>query len=168
MDEVEYETAKTSDIQKSIKFDFTHDLYLNDHPALIKFGVKASQREKKQNINEYVFEDLDDHGFSDAQLSLANFTKGQVDYGLGEFGPKISADKVNQLVDSLNRDDFVDEEKSRIADYTINEDIQAAYVMGRIDMDELRVLAGVRYESTEHHTLYFANIHLQLIQKKLI
>jgi|TARA_B110001454_G_scaffold74144_1_gene71713 TonB-dependent receptor len=150
LDEVEYETAKTSDIQKSIKFDFTHDLYLNDHPALIKFGVKASQREKKQNINEYVFEDLDDHGFSDAQLSLANFTKGQVDYGLGEFGPKISADKVNQLVDSLNRDDFVDEEKSRIADYTINEDIQAAYVMGRIDMDELRVLAGVRYESTEH------------------
>lgn len=150
LDDIEYETAKTSDIQKSIKFDFTHDLYLADNPALIKFGMKASQREKKQNINEYIFEDLDDHGFTDEQLSLANFTDGQVDYGLGSFGPKISADKVNQLVDSLNRDDFIDEEKSRIADYTINEDIQAAYVMGRIDMNELRVLAGVRYEGTEH------------------
>lgn len=150
LDEIEYETAKTSDIQKSIKFDFTHDLYLDDNPALVKFGVKASQREKKQNINEYVFEDLGDHGFTDDQLSLANFTDGQVDYGLGKFGPKISADKVNQLVDSLNRDDFIDDEKSRIADYTINEDIQAAYVMGRIDMDELRVLTGVRYEGTKH------------------
>lgn len=150
LDEIEYETAQTSDIQKSIKFDFTRDLYINDNPALVKFGIKASQREKKQNINEYVFEDLDDQGFTDAELSLANFTEGRVDYGLGAFGPKISADQVNQLVDSLNREDFIDEEKSRIADYTINEDIQAAYVMGRIDIDELRILAGIRYEGTEH------------------
>lgn len=150
LDEIEYETAQTSDIQKSIKFDFTRDLYINDNPALVKFGIKASQREKKQNINEYVFEDLDDQGFTDAQLSLANFTEGRVDYGLGVFGPKISAGQVNQLVDGLNRDDFIDEEKSRIADYTINEDIQAAYIMGRIDIDQLRVLAGVRYEGTEH------------------
>ncbi|MFT4766520.1 MAG: outer membrane receptor for Fe3+-dicitrate, partial [Oleispira sp.] len=88
--------------------------------------------------------------FTDQQLSLTNFTDGQVDYDLGAFGPQISDDKVNELVNSLNRDDFIDEEKSRIADYTINEDIQAAYVMGRIDMDELRILAGVRYEGTEH------------------
>lgn len=150
LDDIEYETAEAHDIQNSIKFDFTHDLYIDDNPALVKFGVKASQREKKQDINEYVFEDLDEHGFTDEQLSMANFSDGQVDYGLGDFGTKISADKVNQLVDSLNRDDFIDTEKSRIADYTINENIQAAYAMGRIDLDELRLLAGVRYEGTEH------------------
>lgn len=150
LDDIEYETADTHDIQKSIKFDFTHDIYINDNPALLKFGIKASEREKKQDVNEYIFEDLGDHGFSDDQLSMNNFADGEVDYGLGTFGPKISASKVNQLVDSLNRDDFIDKEKSRIADYTINEDIQAGYMMGRIDLDELRILAGVRYEGTEH------------------
>lgn len=150
LDEIEYEVANSYDIQNSLKFDFTHDLYLADNPALIKFGVKASQREKKQDVDEYAFEDFTDHGYSEDDLSLSNFTDGQVDYSLGTFGPSISAAAVNDVVDSLNRDDFIDEEKSRIADYTIDEDIQAAYMMGRIDLDELRLLAGVRYEGTEH------------------
>jgi TonB-dependent receptor len=150
LDEIEYEVANSSDIQNSLKFDFTRDLYLADNPALIKFGIKASQREKKQDVDEYVFEDFTDYGYSEADLSLSNFTDGQVDYGLGTFGPSISASAVNDVVNSLNHDDFIDEEKSRIGDYTINEDIQATYMMGRIDLDELRLLAGVRYEGTEH------------------
>ena len=148
--EVEYTDAYTEDEQLSYKFDITRDLYINDYPALIKFGAKASQREKSLDENEYVYEDFTDAGVAEADLAMTAFAQSAPDYGLDKFGPGISADKVNDLLSTLNKQDYLDTEKSSIADYTVNEDINAAYVMGRIDIDDWRVLTGVRYEHTKH------------------
>ncbi len=41
-----------------------------------------------------------------------------------------------------------DTELGSALDYTINEDIDAAYVMSRVDIDDLRIVYGVRYEHT--------------------
>jgi TonB-dependent receptor len=55
---------------------------------------------------------------------------------------------VNGLIAQLDSADAFDEEASRINDFEMNEDINAAYVMNTIDIDKLRLIAGVRYEAT--------------------
>ncbi|MDZ4260866.1 MAG: TonB-dependent receptor, partial [Pseudomonadota bacterium] len=42
-----------------------------------------------------------------------------------------------------------DEVESSIGDYDITEDTSAAYVMGRVDINDWRFLTGVRYENTD-------------------
>lgn len=146
--EVEYTTAFTEDEQINVKFDITRDLYIDDNPALIKFGMKSSQREKSQDENEYLYEDFDDAGFTDAQLSMDQFV-GSSDYHIDELGPAPSPSAVNAFLDSASDLRVLQEDKSNISDHTINEDVNAAYVMGRIDLEDWRVLAGVRYEATK-------------------
>lgn len=146
--EIEFTEAYTEDEQVSFKFDITRDFYFNDSPALVKFGAKSSQREKTQDENEYIYEDLDEAGIAEDALAMTAFSTSSPDYQLDEFGPGISTSAVNGLMDQLDRAQFKDDEKSQIADHTINEDINAAYVMGRIDLDDWRFLAGVRYEDT--------------------
>lgn len=150
LDSIEYNESDTEDEQTSARFDLTRDIFIADNPTQIKFGAKLSQREKTQDEDEYEFEDFEDNGFSEEQLTLNNFSSGETDYGLGRFGPEISEGRVNALIDQLNKDDFRDDEKSRIADYTIEENINAAYVMANMDLEDLFILAGVRYEATEH------------------
>lgn len=147
--EVEYTKAFTEDEQVSFKFDISRDLYVDDNPVLVKFGAKSSQREKTQDEDEYVFEDFEDAGIAESALPLTNFEASSPDYDLDQFGPGISPSAVHDLLGQLDREQYKDEEKSQIADHTINEDINAAYVMGRMDIEDWRVLAGVRYEHTQ-------------------
>ena len=43
-------------------------------------------------------------------MNLSQFSRGSTDYGLGRFGPRISDSAVKNLVSSLDRADFYDEE----------------------------------------------------------
>ena len=144
LDEIEYTQANTKDTQTSVKFDITRDLYLNDYPALIKFGAKSLTRKKEQEENIYIFED-----FGSAADTLADYQGGKANYDINEFGPTVDSTQINTLLNSLDKADAFDEEESKLATYDIKENINAAYLMTRIDIDALRVLTGVRYEATE-------------------
>ncbi|MCO5786815.1 TonB-dependent receptor [Pseudomonas sp. G11-1] len=146
--EVEWEKQKTTDTEKNIKLDLTRDFSLSGMPSQLAFGGKLSRREKDNDLDIWVFEDFDELGFSDAQLNLSQFSRGTTDYGLGRFGPRISDRAVKDLISGLNRADFYDEEESRINDFTIEEDINAVYIMNTLDIDDLRIIAGLRYEDT--------------------
>lgn len=146
--EVEWEKQKTTDTEKNIKLDLTRDFSLRGMPSQLAFGGKLSRREKDNDLDIWVFEDFDELGFSDAQLNLSQFSRGTTDYGLGRFGPRISDRAVKDLISGLNRADFYDEEESRINDFTIEEDINAVYIMNTLDIDDLRIIAGLRYEDT--------------------
>lgn len=146
--EVEWTKYRTTDTEKNIKLDLTRDFYLSGMPSRLAFGGKLSRREKDNNLDVWIYEDFDELGFSDAQLNLSGFTRGTTDYGLGRFGPEISDRAVKDLISGLDRADFYDEEESRINDFTIEEDINAAYVMNTLDIDDLRIIAGLRYEGT--------------------
>ncbi|EZQ17941.1 TonB-dependent receptor [Halopseudomonas bauzanensis] len=146
--EVEWEKQKTTDTEKNIKLDLTRDFSLSGMPSQLAFGGKLSRREKDNDLDIWVFEDFDELGFSDAQLNLSQFSGGTTDYGLGRFGPRISDRAVKDLISGLNRADFYDEEESRINDFTIEEDINAVYIMNTLDIDDLRIIAGLRYEDT--------------------
>ncbi|WP_150305576.1 TonB-dependent receptor [Pseudomonas saliphila] len=149
LDEVEWEKTRTTDTEQNIKLDLTRDFYLSGLPSQLAFGGKLSRREKDNDLEVWIYEDFDEQGFSDEQLNLSRFTRGTTDYGLGRFGPKISDRAVKDLISGLDRADFYDEEESRINDFTIEEDINAAYMMNTLDIDNLRIIAGLRYEGTE-------------------
>ncbi|MCP6134600.1 outer membrane beta-barrel family protein, partial [Klebsiella pneumoniae] len=61
----------------------------------------------------------------------------------------ISASAIKGLIGSLDKAAFYDEEASRINDFDMSEDINAAYLMNTLDIGDLRLIAGLRYEGTE-------------------
>lgn len=149
LNSVDWEKEKTTDTEQNIKLDLARDYDLQGYAAQAKFGGKLSRREKDNDLEAWSFEDFDTLGFSDADLNLTQFRKGIVDYGLGRFGPGISDKAIERLLGSLNKADFYNEEESRVNDFDMSEDINAAYLMNSLDVDDWRFIAGMRYEGTE-------------------
>ncbi|HAD32460.1 MAG TPA: TonB-dependent receptor [Methylophaga sp.] len=143
LDSVEWEEQKTTDTEKNIKFDLARDFDLKGYASQIKFGGKLSRREKDNDLEAWEFED-----FGSNDTSLAAYSAGNVDYSLNQFGNGISSSAVEALLNKLNKADNVNEEESRINDYVMNEDINSAYVMNTLDLDEWTIIAGLRYEGT--------------------
>lgn len=147
LDQIELEKQYTEDSEHNVKLDLARDYDWHGNASQVKFGGKLSRREKTNDSTLWVIEDLDDAGFTDEQLNLNRFSKGQAEYALGRFGPAISASALHSLVRSV--DSVLDEEESRINDFTIDENIDAAYVMNTLDVDDWRFIFGLRYERTE-------------------
>ncbi|WP_133407001.1 TonB-dependent receptor [Parashewanella tropica] len=147
--EIEVADSKTKDEMVSAKINFSRSLEINDNSGEIKFGLKSSKRDKTNREDVWIFEDLDEQGISEDALVMSNFTGSDIDYRLGRFGPSINAAPIWNIVNKLNADDNLDEVESKINDFDISEDITAGYMMGHIDFDNLRLLAGVRYETMD-------------------
>jgi TonB-dependent receptor len=149
LSEVEWEKQKTTDTEKNIKLDLARDYDLSGYAAQLKFGGKLSRRDKDNDLEAWKYEDFGAFGLSDGELNLGQFSKGSVDHSLGRFGPGISAKAIERLLGRLNQDDFYNAEESRVNDFEMSEDINAAYLMNSIDIDDWRFIAGLRYEGTE-------------------
>ena len=149
LDKVDWEEQNTQDTEKNIRLDLARDYDVDGYASQVKFGGKVSRRNKDNDLNAWVYEDFSDLGFSDEQLNLTQFKKGNVHYQLGQFGPGISGSAIKDLIGGLNSGDFYDEQESRANDFKITEDINAAYLMNTIDVDDWRFIAGMRYEGTK-------------------
>ncbi len=147
--DVEREEQDTTDTEKNIKLDLARDYDLAGNAAQFKFGGKLSRRDKDNDTEVWKYEDFDTFGISDDELLLSHYQKGSVDYGLGPFGTGISANAVENLLGRLDRSAFYDEEQSRVNDFDMREDINAGYLMHTLDIDDWRLIAGLRYEGTE-------------------
>lgn len=148
LDQVDWEKQNTEDTEKNIRLDLARDYDLSGYAAQAKFGGKLSRRDKTNDLEAWTYEDLDNF-FSDEQLNLGQFQKGNVHYTLDRFGPGISASAIKGLLGQLNAADFYNEEESRVNDFDMSEDINAAYLMNTLDVDDWRFIAGMRYEGTE-------------------
>ncbi len=147
-DELTEVDQTTEEKEWAFKADVRYDTSIGSYPAYLKFGGKIRLREKFTDTDENVFD-----GYTPGDLTLNDvlFADG-VDYPLDNFGPAVSVDALRALGENLsafelNGDDTA--EKSAEGDYTANEDIYAGYIMGSVDIDRLRVVAGVRIEHTE-------------------
>jgi TonB-dependent receptor len=141
LDEVEWEKVSGKDQEKNIRLDLARDYDFAD-ASQVKFGGKVSRRDKTSDTETWVYDDFDG-------VSLTNYQSGNVDYALGNFGNGISASAIKGLIGNLDRAAFYDEEASRINDFDMSEDINAAYLMNTVDIGALRLIAGLRYEGTE-------------------
>ncbi|UXY53545.1 TonB-dependent receptor [Pseudomonas tohonis] len=148
LDKIDWEKQNTEDTEKNIRLDLARDYDLSGYAAQAKFGGKLSRRDKTNDLEAWTYEDLDTF-FSDEQLNLGRFQKGTVHYALDRFGPGISASAIKGLIGQLDAADFYNEEESRVNDFDMSEDINAAYLMNTLDMDDWRFIAGLRYEGTE-------------------
>ena len=149
LDKVEWEKQNTRDTEKNIRLDLARDYDVNGYAGQFKFGGKVSRRDKTNDLDAWVYEDLADAGLSDAQLNLSQYQGSKVHYTLGNLGNRISAGNIKQLIGGLNPADYYDEEESRVNDYDISEDINAGYFMNTLDIDKWRFITGLRYEGTK-------------------
>lgn len=148
LDKIDWEKQNTRDTEKNIRLDLARDYDLSGYAAQAKFGGKLSRRDKTNDLEAWTYEDLDTF-FSDEQLNLGQFQKGTVHYALDRFGPGISASAIKGLIGQLDAADFYNEEESRVNDFDMREDINAAYLMNTLDVDDWRFIVGMRYEGTE-------------------
>jgi len=139
-DEVELVKEKTTDTQKSIKFDLAKDYMWKDYDAQVKFGAKASRRNKDNDVQVFEY-DVDD------SLTLADFSNGNVDYSLSDFGPSISSSAIRNWAAGETAE--LKEGDSLIEDYDMQENITSAYIMNTVDLENWTVIAGIRYEHTD-------------------
>ncbi|MEK0363921.1 TonB-dependent receptor [Pseudomonas sp. CBC3] len=142
LDEVEWEKSDARDREKNIRLDLARDYDIRGYASQFKVGGKLSRRDKTNDVDIWAYDDF-------ADLTLADFQSGNVDYALGRFGPGIDAGGLEGLIGGLDASEFYDEEESRIGDFDMSEDINAAYFMNTLDLDQWRIIAGLRYEGTE-------------------
>jgi TonB-dependent receptor len=142
--EVEEEKTSSTDTLKSVKMDFARLWDLNGYDSQVKFGAKVSRRDLSNDITTAIYDD-----FGLLPTNLSQYSGSNIDYNPGPLGQEISGSGINSLIDQLDRNAAIDEEESRINDFEMTEDINAAYVMNTVDVDDLTIIAGVRYEATK-------------------
>ncbi|WP_417320426.1 TonB-dependent receptor [Emcibacter sp.] len=147
LDSMEYSDNITEDDEWAFKLDVRRDMDFGGNQGYIKFGGKYKMREKTRDNTFLVYEDLGD-------FTLADFLT-DIDYDIDVTQGGIGADHqalrdhytANVGSFELQEDDTT--LGSEALNYTANEDIIAGYLMGSVDVDNLRVVAGVRVEHTE-------------------
>lgn len=147
LDEIVAEDNLSEDEQWSFSMDVTRDFESDAFTGYLKFGGQIRRREKRNDAQVTVFD-----GFP-GDPSLAQFATPGIDYGLGPFGPGISPGAVSSFV-AGNRSAFdIDAGDTLVdslgGDYILDENVDAVYLMSRMDLGALRLVYGVRWEATD-------------------
>lgn len=151
LDEIEVEDTLAEDDATSVRFDLARTLVAGGTDWELKTGVKVSRREKTNRQTTWVIDD-----FGANSTALVDYAGATLDYPLGGFGRGIDAGAVRAVVNSVDLAGFVDDEESSINDFSIDEDIDAAYVQARAESGRWVTLFGVRHERTDVSASGFA------------
>ncbi|HRP09816.1 MAG TPA: TonB-dependent receptor [Terricaulis sp.] len=143
----EVERTSVSDSQDeefAYRLDATRTFALAQGSFELQFGARQRFRDKTYDANIDFYE-MDD-------LTLADFL-GAASYGLADIDPIPSQTSFrpffNQNFAGFERALIDSTFDSLVSDYAVEENISAAYVMGRYENGPLRVIGGLRYERTE-------------------
>lgn len=152
-DGLEFLNGVAEDDEWSFQFNVQRDMAFGDYFGFIKSGVQYRTREKSYDATTLVYGGYDNGSGDD--LTLAGFAS-TVEYPLGNFGPAPVPQTVREFFNT-NRADFeLDDTDTLFAsagdDYSASEDVFSAYLMGSVDIDALRIVAGVRVEDTQFDT----------------
>ena len=149
LDEMVLENSFTEETETAFAINARRELEFGGNPGFVKFGGKARLRDKMADVNAWIYEGFGDD-YTLADFALPNGTH----YPFGDFNPAGDTAAVHRFFRN-NRSGFelADEDSmidSLIEDYELTEDIYAAYVMGGVDIGEVRLIGGVRYEDTRY------------------
>ena len=148
LDLVELESDETKEDEISLALNFGRDLFFGNHPGRIQFGGKMRLREKFNDANNTNFVDFGQ------DYTLADIVgQGERDYRLGRFGPFIDTGRLREFF-AANGDDFEFDEAdflldSQGEDYSLEEDIYAAYLLGEVNLGRWDLIGGLRVETTD-------------------
>jgi TonB-dependent receptor len=135
----------SKDTERHLKFDLGHEFPLGEMRSAIKFGAKTSRREKTNDTNQWSYSAKAAGG----PLSMASFVQDhQLDYPFGRIGTALDPAAIRARVAGLDRNAARLATESAINDFTLNEDIDSAYLQHTLSQGDWRLLAGVRAEHT--------------------
>jgi TonB-dependent receptor len=135
----------SKDSEHHLKFDLGHEFAMGEARSAMKFGAKASRREKTNDTNQWSYGSKAVSG----SLSMASFVQDhQLDYPFGQIGAALDPAAIRARVAGLDRNAARLATESAINDFTLNEDIDSAYVQNTLSQGDWRLLAGVRAEHT--------------------
>ncbi|MXP26061.1 TonB-dependent receptor [Altererythrobacter indicus] len=135
--------SDSEDTEYAAKFDLGRSFATDDGEFTIQAGAKTRWRTKKYNATNEIYENDD--------FTLADVVGDQT-YRLIDMSPVASYHGATNFFFD-NRDSFELNEAdtafdSNADDYSIDENVKAAYLLGRWDSSTLRAIGGVRYEHT--------------------
>lgn len=147
LDALEDEDETTEETQNTLEFNAKRDTMFAGNPSTVKFGGQARQVEKTNDLNLTLYDDFE------KTLTLDQFASDSVKFPLGDFGPTPDTDAVREYFNE-KRDEFIANEnetaiENNLEDYTLDEDIYAAYMMSESEIGRLSVLGGLRVEHTD-------------------
>ncbi len=135
----------SKDSEHHLKFDLGHEFAVGEMRSTMKFGAKASRREKTNDTNQWSYGSKAVSG----SLSMASFVQDhQLDYPFGQIGAALDPAAIRARVAGLDRNAARLATESAINDFTLNEDIDSAYFQNTLSQGDWRLLAGVRAEHT--------------------
>ncbi|XYJ10315.1 TonB-dependent receptor [Telluria sp. B2] len=151
------ERSHASDTTRQLRLDLQRDFELGDWGAAVKFGAKATRRDKDNDTDawEYGSDDPEDGDYFGAgPTSMSAFVgPRQLDYKLGSIGYAIDPALVRARLAGLARDPARVADESALDDFAMAEDIDAAYLQASLRRGAWSLLAGVRAERTRFRAL---------------
>ena len=150
---ISLQQRSSKDKERHAKVDLTRRF----EQSALKFGLKASRREKTNDTEQWSYTSAKSGSpnyWGAGPTSMAAFVSGRtLDYGLGEIGNAIDAALLRARVAGLDRAGARLALESNVNDYAMHEDIDSAYMslsttLHALDLDAWHLLAGVRTERT--------------------
>jgi TonB-dependent receptor len=139
--------SMSKDEEATLKFDARRAFPWAGGNAEVQFGAKARLREKSNDLQ------IDYYSGYNGTFTLADVL-GTQDYGLADISPVVGKTSIAPFLETnsgkLVRSAFDTAYESAIADYKVQEDILAAYALGRYQSGPLRAVAGLRVEHTRN------------------
>lgn len=143
----------SQDKARQASFDVERRLPLLSDDDSLKFGLKATRRDKRNDTEQWGYTSSNASSgnyWGTGSTTLADFVGGERDYQLGRIGAGIEPGKVRERLAALPRAGARLVRESAINDYRIDEDVDAAYAQLALEpVEGLDLLAGVRVERTE-------------------
>lgn len=144
LNKMERVDALTEEDETVFDFDFQRDFDFADGEMEIKFGAKFRQKEKTGDVEIVEYSDFDAY--------TLDLVEGRQTYGLYDLGPLPDLDAVRAF-NRNNLGSFGDVETlftdSNLDDYSIEEDVMAAFVQTQYQTENLLVIGGFRFEQTD-------------------
>ncbi|GGY34814.1 TonB-dependent receptor [Pseudoduganella albidiflava] len=142
------------DRARALRLDLTREL---DDGLAIKFGAKASRRDKDNDTNQWTYDSssaTSANFWGPGTRSMSGFVgKHQLDYAFGPIGTALDPAAIRARVAGLPRAGAQQAAESALDDFSVSEDIDAAYVQGTLARGAWSLLAGVRAERTRFKAL---------------
>ncbi|QPF76170.1 TonB-dependent receptor [Roseateles sp. DAIF2] len=151
LDKFKLEDTLARDRVRHARLDLQRELALDGGAELeIKGGLKATRRHKSsaQETWSYSAKALAKAGVAKDRLALGRFLQeGEAPaYAWGGFGPALSAAKLRALAAGLDAAAFRHAVDSASNDYTMDEDVDAAYLQLKYEQGGTQLLGGLRHE----------------------
>jgi TonB-dependent receptor len=150
-----FQTRFSDDKEQHARIDLGKTFSLGQWDSKLKFGIKRSQRNKKNDTDQFAYSSNASAAnyWGAGATSMSAFVNSELDYKLGRIGLALDPVALRARVANANRSAARSATESAINDFSIDENIDAAYLQNGFHFDDVSLLVGTRLERTKFDAL---------------